>query len=148
MHYHQTTYPLTYDMTTDYNKTDGHSPTTRKAAFAQTTIPTNIHIANRMFTNIILMTDRHNIPKGKIHSNCRLLPEDIVCKLTLRNNVRRANTCDPALKLLNEKITSNLQKHKQTYRRSTYTLTGITGTTHTLCGRSYMVYPTEHLHTH
>ena len=32
-HYHQTTYPssprLTYDMTTDYNKTDGHSPTTR-----------------------------------------------------------------------------------------------------------------------
>ena len=34
MYYHQTTYPsspqLTYDMTTDYNKTDGHSPTTRK----------------------------------------------------------------------------------------------------------------------
>ena len=31
---HQTTYPsspqLTYDMTTDYNKTDGQSPTTRK----------------------------------------------------------------------------------------------------------------------
>ena len=34
MHYHQTTYPsssqLTYDMNTDYNKTDGHSLTTRK----------------------------------------------------------------------------------------------------------------------
>ena len=33
-HYHQTTYPsspqVTYDMTTHYNKTDGHSPTTRK----------------------------------------------------------------------------------------------------------------------
>ena len=33
-HYYQTTYSsspqLTYDMTTDYNKTDGHSPTTRK----------------------------------------------------------------------------------------------------------------------
>ena len=33
-HYHQTTYPssqqLTYDMTTDYKKNDGHSPTTRK----------------------------------------------------------------------------------------------------------------------
>ena len=33
-HYHQTTYPylpqLTYDMTTDYNKTDGPLPTTRK----------------------------------------------------------------------------------------------------------------------
>ena len=33
-HYHQTTYlsspQSTYDMTTDYSKTDGHSPTTRK----------------------------------------------------------------------------------------------------------------------
>ena len=33
-HYHQTTYPsspqLTYDMSIDYNKTNGLSPTTRK----------------------------------------------------------------------------------------------------------------------
>ena len=48
-----------------------------------------------------------------MYSNCRLLPEDIVCKITQRNNIRRANTCDPALKLLNEEITSNIQKHKQ-----------------------------------
>ena len=47
------------------------------------------------------------------YSNCRLLPEDIVCKITQRNNIRRANTCDPALKLLNEEITSDIQKHKQ-----------------------------------
>ena len=59
------------------------------------------------------MADKHNIPKGKMHSNCRLLPEDIVCKITQRNNIRKANTCDPVLKLLNEKITSNIQKHKQ-----------------------------------
>ena len=111
-------------MTIDYNKTDGPLPTTRKqtghnlqktqeSAFAQTTIPTNIHTANRIFTNIILMADKQNIPKDKMHSNCRLLPEDIVCKITQRNNIRRANTCDPALKLLNEEITSNIQKHKQ-----------------------------------
>ena len=43
----------------------------------------------------------------------RLLPEDIVCKITQRNNIRRANTCDPTLKLLNEEITSDIQKHKQ-----------------------------------
>ena len=48
-----------------------------------------------------------------MHSNCRLLPEDIVCKSTQRNNTRRANTCDPALKLLNEEITADIQKHKQ-----------------------------------
>ena len=42
-----------------------------------------------------------------------LLPEDIVCKITQRNNIRRANTCDPALNLLNEAILSDIQKHKQ-----------------------------------
>ena len=58
--------------------------------------------------------EEYNILKGKMHSNCRLLPEDIVCKITQRNNIRRANTtCDPALKLLNEELTSDIQKHKQ-----------------------------------
>ena len=110
-------------MTIDYNKTNGLSPTTRKltghnsrktqSVFAQTTIPTNIHTTNNFFTNSILMADKHNIPKGKMHSNCRLLPDHIVCKSTQRDNIRRENTCDPALKLLNEKITSDIQKHKQ-----------------------------------
>ena len=111
-------------MTTDYNKNRRTFTNYKKAdwtqftedtesAFAQTTIPTNIHTANIIFTNIILMADKQNIPKDKMHSNCRLLPEDIVCKITQRNNIRRANTCDPALKLLNEEITSDIQKHKQ-----------------------------------
>ena len=111
-------------MITDYNKTDGPLPTTRKqtghnlqktqeSTFAQTTIPTNIHTANRIFINIILIADKHNIPKSKMHSNCRLLPEDIVCKITPKNNIRRANTCDSALKLLNEEITSDIQNRKQ-----------------------------------
>ena len=59
------------------------------------------------------MADKHNIPNYKLHSNCRLLPDHIVCKITQRNNISRANTCDPALKLLNEEITSDIQKHKQ-----------------------------------
>ena len=58
------------------------------------------------------MADRHNIPKGKMHSTCRLLPDHIVCTITQRNNIRRENTCDPALKLLNEEITYDIQKHK------------------------------------
>ena len=48
-----------------------------------------------------------------MHSNCRLLPDHIVCKIIQRDKLRRANTCDPALKLLNEEITSDIQKHKQ-----------------------------------
>ena len=62
----------------------------------------------------MLMAAKHNIPNGKMHSNCRLSPDHIVCKITQRNNMRRANTCDPALKLLNEEITSDIHKHKQT----------------------------------
>ena len=46
-----------------------------------------------------------------MHSNCRLLPDHIVGKITQRNNIRRANTCDPAL--LNEEITFDIHKHKQ-----------------------------------
>ena len=98
---------------TNYKKADWTQFTEdTESAFAQTTIPTNIHTANRIVTNI-LMADKHNIPKGNMHSNCRLLPDYIVCKITQRNNIRRANTCDPALKLLNEEITSDIQKHKQ-----------------------------------
>ena len=97
-HYHHTAYPSspqpTYDMTTDCNTPDEYLQTTRKptghnfpktqiaSAFAQTTIHTNIHTPNIIFTNIILMTDKHNIPIGNIHSNCRLLPDHIVCKIT------------------------------------------------------------------
>ena len=52
------------------------------SAFAQTTIPSNIHTANIIFTNIILMADKHNTPNDKMQSNCRLLPDHIVCKIT------------------------------------------------------------------
>ena len=69
--------------------------------------------SNRIFTNIILMADKRNIPKDKMHSNCRLLPYRIVCKITQRNKMRRANTCDPTLKLLNEEITSDIHTHNQ-----------------------------------
>ena len=67
----------------------------------------------------IMMADKHNIPKGKMHSNCRVLPNHIVCKITHRNNIKRANTCDPAFKLLNEKITSYIHKHIEGASRRT-----------------------------
>ena len=100
---------------TNYKKADWTQFTgDTDSAFAQTTIPTNIHTANIIFTNIILMADKHNIPNGKMHSNYRLVPEDIVCKITqINKNIRRENTCDPVLKLLNEEITSDIQKHKK-----------------------------------
>ena len=76
-------------------------------------MPTNIHTANRIFKNIILMSDKHNIPGGNMHSNCRLLPEDIVCKVTQGNSIGRADACGPVLKLLGEEMTSDIEEHKQ-----------------------------------
>ena len=110
-------------MTTDYNKTDGPSPTTRKLTGHNSRQTQSLlslrplypptHTANIIFTNIILMADKHYIPKSKMHSNSRLLPDHIVWKITHRNNIRITNTCDPALKLLNEEINSDIQEHKQ-----------------------------------
>ena len=80
-------------------------------AFSRTTISDDIHTANRIFTNIILLADKHNMPKGKMPSTSRLLPEHIVCKITQRDNIRRANPCDPALKPLNLEITSDISLH-------------------------------------
>ena len=39
--------------------------------------------------------------------------DHIVRTITQGNNIRRANTCDPALKFLNEEKTSDIQTHKQ-----------------------------------
>ena len=95
---------------TNYKKADWTQFTEdTEYVFAQITIPTNIHTAHIFFTNIILMADKHNIPKGKMHSNCKLLPDQILCKIRQRGNIRRANTCDAALKLLIGEITSDIQ---------------------------------------
>ena len=91
--------------------------------------------------------------KGQMHSTCMLLPDHIVCQISQRNYMRIANTCDPALKLLNEKITSNTLKHKQNiwnvhldahwdYRHNTYTLWK------TIHGLSKIVFFTHIQHFH
>ena len=105
-------------MTTDYNNTDEHTLTTRKLT-GRNSPQTQSQLSHRpryplIFTNIVLLSDKHNIPKGKMHSKCRLLPDHIECKINKRNNIRRANTCDPALKPLNLEITSDILNHKQT----------------------------------
>ena len=71
---------------TNYKKADWTQFTEdTESAFAQTTIPTNIHTANIIFT-IILMADKHNISKGKMHSNCRFLPGEQTPVIQLSNS--------------------------------------------------------------
>ena len=87
-----------------------------KLAFSQTKYPTTytvLHNVNRIFTNIILLADKHNISKGNMSNTSRMLPEHIVCNITQRDNIKRANSCDPALKPLNHEIISDIALHKQ-----------------------------------
>ena len=89
------------------------------------------------------MADKHTIPKGKMHSNCMLLPDYIVCTITQRNKIRRANACNPGLKLLNEEITSYIQKQTKLDGASRRTLGS--QPQHMPFGRTYMLYAPEHL---
>ena len=83
-----------------------------------------------------------------MHMNWRLLPEDIVCKITQRNNLRRANTCDPALKLLNEhnfRHTKTQTKQKEgTPRR---TLGSYAHHTHSLEDHPWSIQQSTSTHT-
>ena len=66
---------------TNYKKADWTQFTEDTVRFRSDHHTTNIHTTNIIFTNIVLMADKHNIPKGKMYSNCRLLPDHIVCKI-------------------------------------------------------------------
>ena len=85
-----------------------------------------------------------------MHSKCRLLPDHIVRG--------RANTCDPALKLLNEEVTSDIHTHKQIlykdhldahwdYRHNTH-ITVNTPTQHGYRTRTLYIDGTTHIKQH
>ena len=98
---------------TNYRKANWTQFTTyTEAAFSDIQPPPDIHTANTIFANIILHADKHNIPKGKIHSTCKLLQEHIRHKIEHRNNIRAQNASDPSISELNSEITSLIQTHK------------------------------------
>ena len=73
---------------TNYRKANWTQFTTdTDAAFLDIQPSPDIHTANTIFTNIILHAGKHNIPKGKIHFTCKLLPEYI----------RAQNASDPSI---------------------------------------------------
>ena len=99
-------------------------------------------LLTEFFTNIILLADKHNIPKGKMTNASRLLPKHIVCKITQRDNIRRANPCDPALKSLNHEITSDISTHNRQLKQKLWKENLNASwdhrhNTHTLYGRLY-----------
>ena len=110
-------------MTIDCNKTYRHLQTTRKPTgynLPKTQSPLFLRPQYPLTYNLPIESDgrQHNIPKGKMYGNCRLLPDHIVCKITQRNSMRKAHTCDPAFKFLTYEITADIHNPNKTYERN------------------------------
>ena len=98
---------------TNYRKANWTQFTTdTDAAFSDIQSPPDIHTANTIFTNTILHAHKHNIPKGKIHLTCKLLPEQIRHKIEHKNNIRAQNASDPSISEVISEITSLIQTYK------------------------------------
>ena len=74
--------------------------------------PSNIHLANKTITDLILNADKHHIPKGKIKPNMKLLPEEIRQLIQTRNQARTTDRADPQVAELNRQIDKAIQDHK------------------------------------
>jgi hypothetical protein len=98
---------------TNYNKADWNKFTQQIEDTISETAPTNnVHIANKILTNAILHADKHHIPKGKMHNNIQLLPEDIRNKIKHRDQIRKQDPHAVDLPALNNEITKLIQQHK------------------------------------
>ena len=74
--------------------------------------PNNVHTGNKILTNAILIADKYHIPKGKINTHHKPLPEHINSKIKLRNSTRTANPKDPEIETLNKEINKLISTHK------------------------------------
>ena len=72
-----------------------------------------MHVANKILTNAILASDKHNIPKGKIKTNLKLLPKEILDLIQERNKLRKLNSRDPKIKDINDDINKQIRDHKE-----------------------------------
>ena len=68
------------------------------------TPPTDVHISNKILTNLILNAEKQFIPKGKINNKLKLLPENIRNTIKARNRIRTQDPQDIRLQRINEEI--------------------------------------------
>merc|ERR1712240_365012 len=76
-------------------------------------LPDNVHTLNSIITNAILTADKHNIPKGKMKPQHKILPEHIRTLIQDRNSIRQHNHRHPDLPQKNREIDQQIQKHKE-----------------------------------
>ena len=74
---------------------------------------TDVHLANNLLTNIILKSDKHHIPKGKIQNSFKeILPEEIRNKISERDKLRKKDSTNCKIEQLNKDIKESIANHK------------------------------------
>src|SRR6267154_6690230 len=98
---------------TNYNKTNW-SKFTEEIELNLQDVPTpdNVHSANKYLTNLILLADKHHIPKGRIKKLNQPLSEHITDLLNARNILRKNTPFDPHIPFLNKDITKLINIHR------------------------------------
>jgi hypothetical protein len=98
---------------TNFNKAKWEDFTQEiEEALSHTQKPTNVHLANKILTNQILLADKHHIPKGRFKRVNQPLPKHINDVIKQRNILRKSNPLDPNIQSLNENITKLISDHK------------------------------------
>ena len=92
---------------TNYRKTDWDKFTQDiEDAFTALQPPTDIHDANKTFTNILYQTGKKHITVGRIHNTDKLLPQLIRNKIAHRNLTSKNTPQDPSIPELNKEIST------------------------------------------
>lgn len=74
--------------------------------------------ACKRLTDIIMEADRRNIPRGKIRSRYTVMPENIIRKISERNDLREQDDENQELSRKNEEINQLVRSHKaDTWKR-------------------------------
>jgi len=98
---------------TSYNKAKWDEFTQEiEDALINTPQSTNVHTANAILTNQILLADKHHIPKGRFKKVNQPLPQHINDMIKQRNILRNSNPSDSNIKTLNDNITKLISEHK------------------------------------
>jgi hypothetical protein len=74
--------------------------------------PNDVHLANKIMTNLILSADKHYIPRGRIKDRLKLLPENVRNEIKTRNRIRTADQHDERLHRINQEIDRDIQQYK------------------------------------
>ena len=98
---------------TNYRKADWDKFTQdTEDAFSALQPPTDIHDANKTFTNILYQAGKKHIPVGKIRNTDKLLPQDIRNKIRQRNWTSKNTPQHPSIPELNKEISNFISTNK------------------------------------